>query len=685
MNMRRIASAAALYAALATSASLLEAKEPSPDFRRLESHARGGYTAELWEFYPDDFLAVKAYVLLPDGAMPGRTPAVICMGDGCCSIQHLAGEPDPYGSDGGDAGCRAYHAVRAGYVAVALARPGVANGCPDDIDSADSRRRFLALLPESGWTEQGLVDLEVSRCVGLLKSIPAVDASRISVMGFGDGAMILGSAKTVPGVSVCEAPPPQCGRDPSAGASPGRPFLARGKRMMSERDYLPTRPDGRTEWTFAWAMKQLRAALKPRTPWMLNDKETYLKWLEGKHAEWRSRMGNWQLTSEFKLLKDERRDGYALRTYEFYPWEGLAVKTVVLVPDGAKPGKTPVVVCMPGSGGSLQGLAGEPDPYWTRYPVRNKQAWWYCQMGMIGVGLESPGNANNAHDDVWYWKSQQKTRSYWNRFECNGRKMDENTYDSGIMACCINFLLKDPLVDPKKIAVSGLSLGAHVIYSALSNPNVAACCYNDFAIYRAPRRTSITRCMSDVVYTDMFGDGATTWLCMPPKHLLLNEGGAWKGHVENVAKAYEFAGCPEKLTIHHYDRYSYAPHRKWDSQDMLEARDYDYEDFFRHNNCDPYDHSFHPESALPWLCKIFFGRYEPGEKVKLELLRAGTERERSPYQAFPPDARKGRKAVGPLKRELSDDMLVPERPDGRTEMTATWAKMMYEKQRKPGY
>ena len=664
---------------LAVAVSDVFGREEGPAFRRIESHRRDGYAAELWEFYPDDFLAVKAYVLVPNGARPGKTPAVICMNEGRGSIQHLAGEPDPYGTINVDEGRKAYYAVKAGYVAVALALPGVANGCPDDIDSDDSRRRFLAYLPDSGWTEQKLVDLEVATCVKLLKSLPAVDKSKISVMGFGDGAVIRNSAKAVPGLSVKEKtilPKGRC-EPPRAKCAP--PHLATGRRMMSERDYGPTRPDGRTEWTFAWAMKKLREACKPRTPWMLKDSKTYRAWVEGKHAEWQSRMNSWQLSSEFKLLKDERRDGYSLRTYEFYPWEGLAVKTMILVPDSARPGKTPVVVCLPGSGGSFQGLAGEPnDPYMTRYPVRNKQAWWYCQMGMIGVGLDNAGTANNARDDVMYYKSQRKTRSYWNRFKCGDRPMEENAYDAGVIACCINFLLKDPLVDPKKVAVSGLSLGAGVIAAALSNPNVVACCYNDFAIYTAARRTAVTRCMSDVVYGDLYGEGNTTWMNLPPKHLLLNEGGAWKGCVENVAKAYELAGCPENFTLHNYDRYSYAPSRSWDATDMIEARDYDYEDYYRHNNCDPYDHSFHPESALPWLCTIFYGKFEPSEKVKLELLRAGAERERNPFQVYPPDARKGRKAVGPLNRELTDDMLVPERPDGRTEKTCTWIKMVLD-------
>lgn len=662
------------------------AADVSADFTKLESHRRNGYTVERWEFYPDDFLAVKAMVLVPDGAKPGRTPAVICMNSGRGSIEHLAGERDPYGTINVDEGRKAYYAVKAGYVAVALALPGVANGCPDDIDSADSRRRFLALLPDSGWTEQRLVDLEVEKCVAFLKANPLVDKSNVSVMGFDDAAVIRNSVKAVPGLKVSETILPDCTCDPPHPTC-AKPHLATGRRMMSERDYLPTRPDGRTEWTFAWAMKKLREACRPRgTPAFLKDAESFRKWQREHHAGWKMRYSDPKLECEFKLMKEERRDGYTLRTYEFYPYEGLAVKAMMLFPDGAKPGKTPVVVCLPGSGSSLQGLAGEKgDPYWTRYPVRNKQAWWYAKCGMIGVALDNPGSANDAYDDIWYWKSDAKYKQLLGKLttKFDGVRLDEGVIIAKEMNCCINFLKKDPLVDRERIAVSGLSRGAQVLYSAIVNPDVKACCYNDFAMYGAARRLAVTRVMSDVVYGDRFGDGSLGWMCVATKHLLLNEGGAYKGNIENVERAYELAGVPENLTVHHYDLYSYPPHRPWDKQDMVEARDYDYEDFYRHNNCFPYDHSFHPESALPWLCRIFYGEWKPSKEVEQELLVAGAERERSPFDVYPPDARRGRKAVGPNDREITDaDIAAAIRPDGRTEKLVTWVKMQLDRQEK---
>ena len=672
----------ALYMAVALTLSAAATAADKPAFARLESHSRDGYDAELWELYPDDFLAVKTYVLVPRGAKPGRTSAVICMGDGRDSIQFLAGERDPYGCTNVDIGRKAYYAVKAGYVAVALALPGAANGAPDDIDSADSRRRYLSLLPDSGWTDEMLVKREVEMCVELLKSVKAVDASRISVMGSGEGAVIVKAAAKIPGIGVSADILPDCECRPPHPRLPP-PHLATGRRMMSERDYEPERADGRTERTFVWAMRRLRENCRPRTPDCLKDAATFRKWLGERHESWAKRYGWGDVSCEFKLLKEERREGYTLKTYEFYPHELLAVKTLFLVPDGAKPGKTPAVLCLGGSGASIWGLAGEKgDPYFTRYPIRNRQAWWYCKAGMIGVAMDNFADGNCAHDRVNHFRSKETAAKYAEHFRVGGRKLDRPGYTTWAFAHVVNFLKKDPLVDRKKIAVSGLSLGSVVLYPAMSNPDIAACCYNDFAPYKGARRQSVTRVMSDTCYADGRGDGTLTWMVCAPKHLLLNEGGAYKGCIEYVERAYALAGFPERLTVHYYDRYSYAPSRKLDAKDLLDARNYDNEEFYRHNNCDPYDHSFHPESALPWLCRIFYGSERLSPEIESELIRAKAERETDPFKAFPPDGRRGRKAVGRTFQDpLTDADLVPERPDGRTEKTATWCKMMADRQK----
>jgi len=658
---------------LASSLSLLA----SPGWKMLSEEPRDGYRLERWEFYPDDPLAVKAFVLVPDGAKQGLTPAVVCMAGERGSIELLAGEPDPYGTSGVDQGRRAYFAAKAGYVAIALARPGEANGAPDDIDSADSRRRYLHLLPDTGWTDERLVARELEMCVQFLTANPLVDKTKISVQDAGAGDLMTAVAKKTPGISVVGEILPK------GKVAPPRPSItenkkASGVRMMSERDYEMERADGRTERTFAWAMAKLRGAYHGQLPDMLKDEETFKRWLALDRNYWEHKYDN-AAEAKFTLLKEEKRPGYTLREYEFELYEGYVVKTMILYPDDAKPGKTPVMVCVPGTAYSYQTVAGEPNPYWCPYPTRERQAWWYCKVGMIGVALENVANANNVHDNVRYYKSQAWARSRLGKVKVGGKPLDEYSVITREITMCINYLKKNPLVDKEKIGVSGMSLGCVVIEAARCLPDVKALCYNDFVIHNAAQRLAVTRCRSNVFPGCLRGDGGLSVFSIVPKYLLLNEAGAYKNHIETVEKAYELAGCRDRLTVHYYDRYAIPHYHLHDAQDLMTMRDYNEFDFLRHNNCDPYDHSFHAESALPWICKAFWGdESRITDEVKAELTKAKAERYIDDKDQFPPDGSVGRKAIGPLDRELTDDMLVPERPDGKTEKTCTWIKMMLD-------
>ena len=59
--------------------------------------------------------------------------------------------------------------------------------------------------------------------------------------------------------------------------------------------------------------------------------------------------------------------------YEFYPEPKLAVRMMMLVPNSAanEKAKVPAMVALPGSGASLESLAGEPDDYVCHFPARN--------------------------------------------------------------------------------------------------------------------------------------------------------------------------------------------------------------------------------------------------------------------------------------------------------------------------
>ncbi len=440
------------------------------------------------------------------------------------------------------------------------------------------------------------------------------------------------------------------------------------KRMMSGADYVPERPDGRTERTMTWALRKYMQANPPEMHPYLKDRETFLKWRDAFRARLVEQYAKAVPDDPvFKLLKSEKRKGYELRTYEWYPFERLAVKIMMLVPDTAKPGRTPAVICMPGGGGSLEGLAGEPDPYYTRYPIRNRQAWWYAQIGMISVAVENTCNANSSYDDMVYHAT---SRACGRLFPLMGINL--STISTRTVLASAKLLKREGLADPSKIAVSGLSRGCTIILAALASDDIAACNYNDFMCDTAARKISTTDIPAGE--TDGGGSCVEEAIALAPKPLILNEGGSWKHVIEDIKRAYELTGHPENLTIHYYDRYADPKNRKYDDKDLRSVTGLSREQFFVAANCDAYDHSFHAESALPWIGRLFMGTDKIPESLMPEIYRARAERERSPEQLYPPDGLTGRKACG-WSHVASEADYVPERPDGRSEKILTWLHM----------
>ena len=99
-------------------------------------------------------------------------------------------------------------------------------------------------------------------------------------------------------------------------------------------------------------------------------------------------------------IKREQREGYRLEKWEFYPLPECVSTFLVLIPDNInKP--VPAILCIPGSGGNKEGLAGEPgiapklndrykDPKLT-------QALNFVKEGYIAVAVDNPA-AGEASD-----------------------------------------------------------------------------------------------------------------------------------------------------------------------------------------------------------------------------------------------------------------------------------------------
>lgn len=432
----------------------------------------------------------------------------------------------------------------------------------------------------------------------------------------------------------------------------------RSRTRLETQDLKTTRADGRFENHAAFARDYVRRMV----PEYSFDKVTKAEELPAWRAKVRTKLGELlQIPDplprlEFKLLSEEKRLGYRLYRYEFYPEERLVVPILLLVPEKVieERRKVPAVVCMPGSGASLLSLAGEPEEFGNHYPARNRQAWHVAQIGMIGVAIENPGTAESGVREVNHFVTQQQFARFMTLAgRSNWGWMVEHVLET------IDFLKTHPNVDPKKIAVSGMSLGCiPALYSAVMSDDVAAVVYNDFVSSWAANAVSVTKPVGNVDNRRPFGfhrwfdDEPDLMAAVAPRPMIFTEGGAWKGVIEKVQRAYALAGAKDSLEIAYYKKFADPASRKYEDVDLHQAEGLTDNDYLLFSNVDAIEHSFHPDVNLPWLAKTFFGTADFPPEVRREIAAsvASPEWQYRPLDAGATYAQK--KAAALAKRRL---------------------------------
>ena len=391
----------------------------------------------------------------------------------------------------------------------------------------------------------------------------------------------------------------------------------RSRSRLEPKDFETARQDGRFENHMAFAADYVRRMVPEYSFDKIRDAGELPTWrtkIRGKLAELL------QIPSPlprptFKLLKDEPRDGYRLRRYEFYPEDRLAIPILVLIPEKVLKEnlKAPAVVCLPGSGASLSSLAGEPDEFGNHYPARNRQAWHCVQLGMIGVALENPATAESGVREVDHSVTQQQfARLMTLAGRSNWGFMVEHVLET------IEFLKTQPQVDARRIALSGMSLGCiPALYAAVLCDDVAAVVYNDFVSSWAANAVAVTKGLGGHVdarrpfgFYRWFDDEPDLMAAIAPRPMILSEGGAWKGCIEKVQRAYRLAGEEKNLRIAYYEKFADPIARKFESEDLHQAKGLSDTDYLLRSNVDAVQHGFHPEVNMPWLAEVFFGSPE---------------------------------------------------------------------------
>ena len=375
--------------------------------------------------------------------------------------------------------------------------------------------------------------------------------------------------------------------------------------VLTTRDFETDRADGKFDRSVGFAMDYLRR-MKPAYSFdNVETAEEMPAWRAKVRAKLKEllQVGD-DMKRDFRLLSSEDRDGYRLSRYEFYPEEALAVPILVLEPSCALQtgAKVPAVVCLPGSGASLDSLAGEPDDSANRFPLRNRQAWWYVKMGMVAVALENPATARNGERGVSHFVTQAQ---FARIMSIAGR--------------------------------SGWGFMVEHVLQAVSDDR-SALVYNDFVTSWAIRAMAQTEgdgqcgvgrkidARRPFGFYRWFDDEPDLMAAIAPRPMILSEGGPWKRHIEKVKRAYALAGASDKLRVAYYARFAEPSARKFEDVDLATVTGLDADGYLLRANVDAKEHSFHPDVNLPWLAETFFGKAELPEGLMQQVKQAATER-----------------------------------------------------------
>lgn len=311
-------------------------------------------------------------------------------------------------------------------------------------------------------------------------------------------------------------------------------------------------------------------------------------------------------------IKTVQRDGYRVEKWESYPLPGSVVPYLVLIPDGVDPGhKAPAVLCIPGFGGSKEGLAGETEGDYelTSFPVepvkKGAMALHYVKRGLVAVAVDNPSCAelsDNGHFD-YLNTSRILLEMGWSYLGLTAYQ-DWNV---------LSWMKELDFVNKDRLIVSGFSLGTEpLMVLGTLDPSIYAFVYNDFLCRTLERILVMTK--PDPKGIRLFPNsiehlipGFLTQFDFPdlvaalaPRPVICTEGGLDRDF-DLIRKAYVISGKPDHFTYYHYKKFVDPKDRKQIEQ-VPEGIDRD--TYFNLVNVDPKNHYFKEEWVLPWIDKV---------------------------------------------------------------------------------
>ncbi|MCX7887411.1 MAG: alpha/beta hydrolase family protein [Verrucomicrobiae bacterium] len=386
---------------------------------------------------------------------------------------------------------------------------------------------------------------------------------------------------------------------------------AGGTPKVNPRTFVSGREDGRFVQTAGFLHRQLQT-LRPQLEFRADmTRQEFALW----QTQVREKLAELMAFPEVppqpepKRIWARQRDGYRLERWEAYPEPFCVVPFYLLVPDGvSQRSPAPAVLCFPGSTGSKEALAGEPELGQTTIPndpkwLDNRMAYHYARRGMIAVAFDSPATNElaGAPGEPAPNRNILSLYAVW-----MGRSYEAISVFQ--KAHVLHWLARQPFVDAGRIAVSGHSLGAKpadllaVLYPQL----IRAVVHNDFVCHWQERAVALNLYdpgAHQVVpgllrwfdYTDLQA-------ALAPRPLLFTEGGRAK-HIAKIRRAYELCGASDAMQVFHYEKYSDPKTRTLDEVELPIG--ITMEQYFEYAYVDPATHRFRPTVAVPWLAKVF--------------------------------------------------------------------------------
>ncbi len=378
--------------------------------------------------------------------------------------------------------------------------------------------------------------------------------------------------------------------------------------LAKGQTYAGGREDGRFLQTAAWVHKymqtlQPKLAFRPDTT-----REEFPAWQKAVREKLLELMcfpPEVPGQPEPKRIWSQASEGYRLERWEAYPEPFSVVPYLLLVPDGVSPSSpAPAVMCFPGSTGSKEALAGEPELPGSGTPDKtkwsdNRMAYHFVRRGLVAAAFDSP--ATNELASPMLDREPLSLCAVW-----MGRCYEAISVFQ--KACVLRWLAAQPYVDAKRVATSGHSLGAKPadILGVLYPDVVKAVVHNDFVCHWQERAVAMNlyhpgghQVVPGILqwfdYTDLEA-------ALAPRPLLFTEGGR-PNQIAKICRAYALFGAPEAVKVYHYERYEDPASRTLDDAELPVG--ISGEQYFAYAYVDAARHRFRPHHAVPWLAGVF--------------------------------------------------------------------------------